>query len=270
MKKNLQSKKILSAGLALGVLFGSNLVTPEHKASAAVDASTGGTVVKTFGDVYNTFLREAFSNWLSSFDAQSGYDGELENIGYKAPEFKTGEFAITVFDFYKNQNFSKTVRVYNYEGNFYKNYTIKHGEQLVIKEEGVLILLNPEETNLTKQNFVHVTREMLHEGNLGLSLTNWQTFYLKKANQQSINFPMLLKFYPKANPGNFSFDENVLYNRLDAKRKAMATVTSEPISQQDFNFAIETSKSTDDVEYFKTSHYNINHNNPKNEDTWGN
>ncbi|TKH15458.1 hypothetical protein FC697_23620, partial [Bacillus wiedmannii] len=98
----MNSKKFISAGLAFGILFGYSLVTPEHKVSAA-DASTGGTVIQAFEGVYDKFLKEPFSNWLFEQAAKYDYDPENENIAYKAPNFKKGEFAISVFDFYKNQ-----------------------------------------------------------------------------------------------------------------------------------------------------------------------
>ncbi|WP_194145265.1 hypothetical protein [Bacillus wiedmannii] len=229
MKKQSNIKKILSTSLALGILCGgATVVVPEQKVAAAVDTSTGGTIVTTFGDIYHTFLQKPFSKWLSSFDAQYGYDSELENIGYVAPEFKQGQFAISVFDFYKNQNFSKKIKLGYRDGRIeYK--TVKHSEQLIIKEAGVLVDFTPDEANPNKHEVIMVTQSALDRGHVGVSTTNWQTFYLKKANQTSINFPMLLKFYPRANPGNFSFDEDRLYNQLDPVRKAMATVTTEVI-----------------------------------------
>ncbi|MDM5430997.1 hypothetical protein [Bacillus mycoides] len=228
MKKTFKTKKILTVGLALGVLFSPNLITSEHKVSAAVDASTKSTVIKTFGNVYDLFLREPFSNWLSSFDAQSGYNSTLENIAYKAPEFRQGQFAISVFDFYKNQNFSKKIKLGYRDGRIeYK--TVKHGEQLIIKESGVLVDLTPDKADKSKHEILFVTQSALNRGNVGVSTTNWQTFYLKKASQTSINFPMLLRFYPRENPGNFSFDSNKLYDALDPVKKSMATITTETI-----------------------------------------
>ncbi|PGO74599.1 hypothetical protein CN980_16225 [Bacillus cereus] len=215
-------------------------MTPENKVFA--DASTKGVIFKaTFGNIYDKFLQEPFSNWLSSWDAQYGYNADLENIGYKAPEFKQGQFAITVFNFYKNQDFCKRVKLLNPDGTT-EIRTINHGEQLIIKQPGTLVKLNYDPSAYhtdqyadgTQGNYIYVTQSMIDQGNLGISIANWQTFYLEKANTPSINLSLILKFYPRENPGNFSFDAEALYNRLDPVRKAMATVTSNPIDRSNF------------------------------------
>ncbi|EJS62399.1 hypothetical protein ICU_04992 [Bacillus cereus BAG2X1-1] len=199
----------------------------------AVDTSTAGTVIQTFGSVYDQFLKEPFSNWLTSFDAEYGYDNRNENISYKAPGFGQEQFAISVFDFYKNPDFSKKIKIGYPDGTVaYK--TVKHGEQLVIKQAGVLIDLDPDSEKAVEGDVHYITQNILYSGNLGVSLINWQTFYLKKASETFINLPMILRFYLNVNPGNFSFDKYVLYNELDPIKKAMATVTTDTISKEDF------------------------------------
>ncbi|HDX9614785.1 TPA: hypothetical protein ROY01_006017 [Bacillus toyonensis] len=201
-------------------------MTKEHKVYADVD--TAGTILTTFGTVYDLFLREPFTNWLSSFDAQSGYDSGLENIGYKAPDFGDGQFAISVFDFYKNQNFSKKVKI-GYPNGTIEYKTIKHGEQLIIKQAGTLIDLDPDGDG----DFHYISKHLL-KSNTGIALTNWQTFYLKKANQKSINLTLLFRFYANTNPVFVVSEKEKYYNDLNSTRKAMATITSQPIYKTDF------------------------------------
>lgn len=134
----------------MGVLFsGIPLSGPltEHKVHANV--STSATVIKTFGSVYNAFLREPLGRGLELLDVQNGANSTYENIAYKALIFQRGEFGITVFDYYKNLNFSKKVKLLHPGGQIeYK--TIKHGEQLSIKQAGTIVDLNPDESELSK------------------------------------------------------------------------------------------------------------------------
>lgn len=241
MKPRTKTKKILSAGLTLGILCsGATFIAPAQEAAAQLTPSRGAKIfLAGFENVYDKFLKAPFEKVLMESDAKNGYNGDLENIAYKAPTFNKGEFSISVFDYYKDQNFSKKIRVH--QSGWYKDYTIKHGEQFTIKQSGAIIELDPKDGDPKDVGYdpskgILITDDLLtrDKDRVGIALTNWQTFYLKQADQTSINFLFLLKFYPKVNFGNFSTDEKELYNQLDPVKKAMATVTTEPIDTNSF------------------------------------
>lgn len=100
-------KKISPVGIAMGILFSFNPIT-KHKVKADVD--TRETILTTFGDTYDTFLKEPFVILLSEQSAKYDYTANNENRAYKAPTFNKGEFGISVYDYYKNQNFSKKLK----------------------------------------------------------------------------------------------------------------------------------------------------------------
>ncbi|PEI82694.1 cell wall-binding protein, partial [Bacillus pseudomycoides] len=90
--------------------------------------------------------------------------------------FKKGEFGISVFDYYKNQDFSRKVKLAYPDGKVeYK--TIKHGEQLRIKQAGVIVDLTPDKPEIFNHDIIYISQQNLN-GDAGISLTNWQTFYL--------------------------------------------------------------------------------------------
>ncbi|PEK55873.1 hypothetical protein CN590_28470, partial [Bacillus pseudomycoides] len=97
------------------------------------DVDTRETILTTFGDTYDTFLKEPFVILLSEQSAKYDYTANNENRAYKAPTFNKGEFGISVYDYYKNQNFSKKIKVF-YEDGKVEYKTIKHGQQLLIKQ----------------------------------------------------------------------------------------------------------------------------------------
>ncbi|MBJ8056419.1 hypothetical protein JDS87_32520, partial [Bacillus cereus] len=87
--------------------------------------------------------------------------------------------------------------------------TIKHGQQLLIKQAGIIVDLNPDEPVLSKHDILYITQKQLDEGNTGIALTNWQTYYLKSDNGGQMNGPLALKYirqeYPNIKPGSASF-----------------------------------------------------------------
>jgi hypothetical protein len=232
-------KKIIPVGLAMGVLFSgiplSGSLT-EHKVHA--DVSTGGTVIKTFGDVYNNFLRQPFQNFLDEQSARYEYRNDNENLAYKAPTFKTGEFGISVFDYYKNQNFSKKVKLLYPDGRTeYK--TIKHGEEIRIKQAGTIVDLAPDETELSKHNLLYITQRQLDEGKTGIALTNWQTYYLESDNSGRRN-DLGEKFLRQTFPGSYNrsgradigVNENELFQRLPENKRILGTITARLVDRE--------------------------------------
>ncbi|MGE7635375.1 N-acetylmuramoyl-L-alanine amidase family protein [Bacillus paramycoides] len=231
-KKRIQ--KVLPVGLAMGILFSSAPMT-EYKVKADVD--TFGTIVTTFGKVYDAFLAEPFGKWLEEIDVKTTYKASNENIAYKAPTFKNGEFSITVFDFYKNKDFSKKIKVTYPDGKVeYK--TIKHGEQIRIKDAGTIVDLTPDEPELSKHDILYITQKQLDEGSTGVSLTNFKTYYLQSDNSGRKNF-LADKFEKEAFPHVFldsgqrdiRYVNEDLFSKLPEDKRMLATITANPVGK---------------------------------------
>lgn len=231
--------KILPVGLAMGVLFsGISLSGPltEHKVHA--DVGTAGTVIKTFGSVYDAFLREPLARWLELLDVQNGANSAYENIAYKAPTFQRGEFGISVFDYYKNQNFSKRIKLLHPGGQIeYK--TIKHGEQLSIKQAGTIVDLNPDEPELSKHDLLYITQQQLDEGKTGISLTNFGTYYLQsddRGRRNRLGDKFLQQTFPNAylrsGLPDVRVNENELFEQLPEDKRILGTITAEPVGKE--------------------------------------
>ena len=224
----------------MGVLFsGIPLSGPltEHKVHA--DAGTAATAIKTFGDVYNRFLREPFANWLELTDVQNGNaNSTYENIAYKAPTFQRGEFNISVFDYYKNQNFSKKVKLLYSNGQVeYK--TLKHGEQLSIKQVGTIVDLNPDTPELSKHDLLYITQKQLDEGKTGISLTNFGTYYLQiddRGRRNHLGNKFLKQTFPNAyhrsGLPDLRVNEDELFERLPEDKRILGTITAEPVGRE--------------------------------------
>ncbi|MEK4605206.1 hypothetical protein MHH42_30185 [Bacillus sp. FSL L8-0099] len=226
-------KKISPVGIAMGIVFSFNPFT-KHKAKADVD--TRETILTTFGATYDTFLKEPFVIFLSEQGAKNDYTANNENRAYKAPTFNKGEFGISVYDYYKNQNFSKRIKIFYKDGKVeYK--TIKHGQQLLIKQAGIIVDLNPDASDLYERDVYYITQKQLDEGTTGIALTNWQTYYLKSDNSDQMNGPLALKYirqeFPNIKPGNASFDLTKLFHALPEGKRKLATITSNPVKKSE-------------------------------------
>ncbi|MFB5252146.1 N-acetylmuramoyl-L-alanine amidase family protein [Bacillus mycoides] len=229
-------RKVLPVGIAMGILFSASPVT-EYKVKADVD--TFATIVTTFGNVYDTFLKEPFGKWLEEQDAKNSYASRLENVAYKAPTFNKGEFGISVFDYYKDQNFSKKIKIAYTNGKVeYK--TIKHGEQIRIKGAGTIVDLTPDEPELSKHDILYITQKQLDEGNTGVSLTNFKTYYLKSENSGGKNV-LAAEFERQEFPGYFltngsglrdiRYVNEDLFSKLPEGKRILATITSQPVGK---------------------------------------
>ncbi|MGZ9785890.1 N-acetylmuramoyl-L-alanine amidase family protein [Bacillus pseudomycoides] len=228
-------RKVLPVGIAMGILFSSNPVT-EHKVKADVD--TFGTIVTTLGSVYDAFGKEAFTKYLEDANAKSSYDNFWENITYLAPTFKKGEFGITVFDYYKNQDFSQKVKI-AYPNGKVEYKTIKHGQQLRIKDAGTVVDLTPDEPELSKHDILYITQKQLDEGKTGVSLTNFKTYYLESDNSGRIN-ELGWKFVKQRFPNAYlssglaaaGVDEYDLFKKLPEDKRMLGTSTSKTVGKE--------------------------------------
>ncbi|HDX9590745.1 TPA: cell wall-binding protein [Bacillus pseudomycoides] len=250
-------RKVLPIGLAMGVLLSANpFPSPltEHKAHADVD--TFATIVTTFGEVYDAFLAEPFGKWLEEIDAKNSYAARLENVAYKAPTFQKGEFGISAFDFYKDKNFSKTVKL-SYPNGKVEYKTIKHGQQIRIKDAGTIVDLTPDEPELSKHDILYITQKQLDEGNTGVSLTNFKTYYLKSDNRGNRNV-LAGRFEQQEFPGYFlnngsgvrdiRYANEDLFSKLPEEKRMLATITSEPVGKDVLsNYATNDPEAREDL-----------------------
>ncbi|PGW03176.1 cell wall-binding protein [Bacillus cereus] len=244
-------RKILPVGIAMGILFSASPVT-EYKVKADVD--TFATIVTTFGDVYDAFLKEPFGKWLEELDAKNSYAARMENVAYKAPTFNKGEFGISAFDFYKDQNFSKKIKI-SYTNGKVEYKTIKHGEQIRIKDAGTIVDLTPDEPELSKHDILYITQKQLDEGNTGVSLTNFKTYYLTSNNSGGKNV-LADRFEHQEFPGYFlssglrdvRYVNLDLFSKLPEEKRMLATITSEPVGKDVLsNYATNDPEAREDL-----------------------
>ncbi|PEL75917.1 cell wall-binding protein [Bacillus wiedmannii] len=230
--------KFLPVGIAMGVLFSASpLAGPLTENKVKADVDTFGTIVTTFGEIYDAFLAEPFGKWLEEIDVKTTYKAFNENIAYKAPTFQKGEFGISAFDYYKNKDFSKKVKIAYANGKVeYK--TIKHGEQIRIKDAGTIVDLTPDEPELSKHDILYITQKQLDEGNTGVSLTNFKTYYLKSDNsggRNELGYKFLQKTFPNAYHNgirDWGVNEDELFKKLPEEKRILGTITSEPVSKE--------------------------------------
>ncbi|MCR8860907.1 hypothetical protein CN887_28865 [Bacillus pseudomycoides] len=234
--------KFLPIGIAMGVLFSASpLASPLTENTVKADVGTAGTVITTFGNIYDKFLKEPFGKWLEEIDVKSYYYAEHENLAYKAPTFQKGEFGISAFDYYKNKDFSKKIKL-AYEDGKVEYKTIKHGEQIRIKQAGTMVDLTPDEPDLYNHKILYITQEQLDEGKTGISLTNFKTYYLKSDNsgrRNALADKYLKQTFPHYYPNGlrvWGVDENELFKQLPVEKQMLGTITSEPISEGVFYY----------------------------------
>ncbi|WP_176520539.1 N-acetylmuramoyl-L-alanine amidase family protein [Bacillus thuringiensis] len=231
--------KFLPVGIAMGVLFSASpLAGPLTENKVKADVDTFGTIVTTFGAIYDAFLAEPFGKWLEEIDVKNSYAARLENVAYKAPTFQKGEFGISAFSYNKNKDFSKKVKIAYANGKVeYK--TIKHGEQIRIKDAGTIVDLTPDEPELSKHDILYISQKQLDEGNTGVSLTNFKTYYLKSDNSGGKNV-LADRFEKQAFPYAFlssglrdiRYVGVDLFSKLPEEKRILATITSEPVSKE--------------------------------------
>ena len=241
-------KKILPVGMAMGVLFSAVPVT-ENKVEAKVDIKETlkkvepdvvATVILTVAKIYETFGQAEFVKWLDYTDVRDRYTSAHENVAYAAPTFQKGEFGITVFDYYKEKDFSKKIKIAHPDGKVeYK--TIKYGEQVVIKQAGTIVDLTPDEPELNKHDLLYITQKQLDEGNTGVSLTRYKTYYLQSDNSGNYN-QLADAFVRTAFPGAYldngsgvldiRYNWTDLFNKLPEEQKRLAINTSKAVGKE--------------------------------------
>lgn len=246
--------KVLPVGIAMGILFSASpLASPLTENKVHADVDTFATIVTTFGSIYDTFLKEPLGKYLEEIDVKSYYHAQHENLAYKAPTFQKGEFGISAFDYYKDKNFSKKVKL-AYPNGKVEYKTIKHGEQIRIKQAGTIVDLTPDEPDLSKHNILYITQKQLDEGNTGVALATFKTYYLQSDNsgrRNNVGDKYLRQTFPNAylNSGlpDARVDENELFKKLPEEKRILGTITSKPVSKEDISSL--TDSDTSDMNY---------------------
>ncbi|MED1058994.1 cell wall-binding protein, partial [Bacillus mycoides] len=203
------------------------------------DVDTFGTIVTTLGSIYDAFGKEAFTKYLEEVNAKSSYNNFWENITYIAPTFKKGEFGITVFDYYKNQDFSQKVKI-AYPNGKVEYKTLKHGQQLRIKDAGTIVDLTPDEPELSKHDLLYITQKQLDEGKTGVSLTNFKTYYLESDNsgrRNELGWDFIKKqfpnaYHPQSGLPNIGVNEDELFKKLPEDKQMLGTSTSKTVGKE--------------------------------------
>ncbi|MGG1339991.1 RICIN domain-containing protein [Bacillus toyonensis] len=222
-------KKVIPVTAALGILFS---VAPiaEKKASASIGVvvDVGITALGIVKDIYG-----ALGIAVDDPDLTDYTGPYAENISYKAPVFKSGEFNISMYHTKNDLNFEKAVKVLRPNGEI-KTYHLKSGQELKITEAGTIVDLYPDENSLENHDFLYITQAQLDEGKTGVGLNQEKTIYLEKTSGQ--NKMLVDEFYKKKfGPNSLDGFQGLGVDRfsyLTAEQQLVATLTSHPVGKE--------------------------------------
>lgn len=239
MKKNLKTtgirKKVIPATAALGILF-SMAPVAENKASAGIGAvvDIGITVLGAIANTYDALGLAPGDIDLST----TTIDVYAENIAYKAPNFTSGEFNISMHHTKGDSNFTKSVKVLYPNGKI-EIHKLKSGQQLKITQAGIIIDLNPDAKSVSEHDLLYITQAQLDEGKTGVVMNQDHTGFVEKASGKN---PRLLNPLYKKYSGDsaadwsvISYSQDTLFdyiaNKLSDEQKKLVTLTSKPVSK---------------------------------------
>ncbi|WP_018766968.1 N-acetylmuramoyl-L-alanine amidase family protein [Bacillus sp. 105MF] len=222
-------KKVIPTAAALGILFS---VAPiaENKASAGIGTVLDVTIT-SLGIVKDIY--EALG--ISPEDGPNPSDTTRysENISYRAPSFKSGEFNISMHHTKNDTNFTKTIKVL-YPNGKSEIHKLKSGQQLQITEAGTIVDLNPDAGSVSEHDLLYITQAQLDEGKTGIALNQAKTIYVEKTSGQN---PRLVdEFYKKKfGPNSLDGFKGLGVDRfsyLTEEEKKIATLTSHPVGRE--------------------------------------
>ncbi|EOP69110.1 hypothetical protein KOW_04944 [Bacillus cereus VDM006] len=228
-KTNGIGKKVIPATVALGIFF-SMAPIAENKASAKISGvvvDVGITSLGILKDIY-----EALG--ISLEDGPDPNDTTLysENISYRAPSFKSGEFNISMHHTKDDSNFTKTIKVLYPDGKS-EIHKLKSGQQLQIKEAGTIVDLNPDAESISKHDLLYITQAQLDEGKTGIALNQAKTIYVEKTSGK--NARLVLELHEKNHKQNTKWEfvrgTDALFAELSDEEKRISTLTSKPVSK---------------------------------------
>ncbi|MEK4099942.1 N-acetylmuramoyl-L-alanine amidase family protein [Bacillus sp. FSL E2-0195] len=233
MKKNFKTirigKKLIPATAALGILF-SLAPVAENKASAGL-ATVLDVTITSLGIVADIYEKLGIS--VGEPDL-SNYTGPYaENVSYRAPNFKSGEFNISMHHTKGDSNFTRTIKVLYPDGKS-EMKDLKSGQQLKITEPGTIVDLKPFAESVSEHDLLYITKAQLDEGKTGVALNQGITIYVEKTSGE--NKVLVDEFYKK----KFGADSLDGFKGLGVDRfsyltdeqKKVATLTSHPVGRE--------------------------------------
>ncbi|HFK1549856.1 TPA: N-acetylmuramoyl-L-alanine amidase family protein [Bacillus albus] len=232
MKKTFKTtgigKKVISATAALGILF-SMAPIGENKASASIATvlDIGITSLSIVKDIYEGLGIEVGDPDLTDYTGPYA-----ENVSYRSPSFKSGEFNISMHHTKDDSNFTRPVKVL-YPNGKSEIHKLKSGQQLKITEAGTIVDLNPYAESASEHNLLYITQEQLNEGKTGVALNQSITIYVEKTTGQ--NKILVDEFYKKRFGANSLDGFKGLgidrFSYLTEEQKKVATLTSHPVDR---------------------------------------
>ncbi|MDM5153653.1 cell wall-binding protein [Bacillus sp. DX1.1] len=233
MKKTFKTigigKKVIPTAAALGILFS---VAPiaENKASAGIGTVLDVTITSLgiVKDIYEGL-------GISPKDPGPGthIDVYAENITYRAPNFTSGEFNISMHHTEGDSNFTKSVKVLYPNGKI-EIHKLRSGQQLKITEAGAIIDLNPDAKSVSEHDLLYITQAQLDEGKTGVVMNQGQTAFVEKTSGKNprLVIPFHKKRYPSStSEWSFARGTDTLFAELSDEEKRISTLTSKPVSK---------------------------------------
>ncbi|MGG3528203.1 cell wall-binding protein [Bacillus pseudomycoides] len=222
-------KKVIPTAAALGILFS---VAPiaENKASAGIGTVLDVTITSLgiVKDIYEGL-------GISPKDPGPGthIDVYAENITYRAPNFTSGEFNISMHHTEDDSNFTKSVKVLYPNGKI-EIHKLRSGQQLKITEAGTIIDLNPDAKSVSEHDLLYITQAQLDEGKTGVVMNQGQTAFVEKTSGK--NPRLVIPFHKKRYPSytsewSFARGTDALFAELSDEEKRISTLTSKPVSK---------------------------------------
>ncbi|MBE5107881.1 cell wall-binding protein [Bacillus thuringiensis] len=233
MKKKFKTtgigRKVIPATAALGILF-SMAPIAENKASAGIGATILDVGITSLGIVKDIY--EGIGIEVGDPDLTDYTGPYAENVSYRAPSFKSGEFNISMHHTKDDSNFTRPVKVLYPDGKS-EIHNLKSGQQLKLTEAGTIVDLNPYAESSSEHNLLYITQEQLDEGKTGVALNQSITIYVEKTSGQ--NKIIVDEFYKKRFGANSLDGFKGLgvdrFSYLTEEQKKVATMTSHPVDR---------------------------------------
>ncbi|PFE09039.1 N-acetylmuramoyl-L-alanine amidase family protein [Bacillus cereus] len=233
MKKDFKTirigRKLIPATAALGILF-SLAPVAENKASAGL-ATVLDVTITSLGIVADVYEKLGIS--VGDPDL-SNYTGPYaENVSYRAPNFKSGEFNISMHHTKGDSNFTRTIKVLYPDGKS-EMKDLKSGQQLKITEPGTVVDLKPFAESVSEHDLLYITQAQLNEGKTGVALNQVTTVYVEKTSGE--NKVLVDEFYKKKFGADSLDGFKGLgvdrFSYLTEEQKKVATLTSHPVNRE--------------------------------------
>ncbi|MBE7121245.1 N-acetylmuramoyl-L-alanine amidase family protein [Bacillus cereus] len=234
-KTNGIGKKLIPATAALGILF-SMAPIGENKASAGIGTILDVTIT-SLGIVKDVY--QGLGITPENPGPGTLIDVYAENLTYKAPNFTSGEFNISMYHTQNDSNFTKTVKALYPDGRI-EIHNLRSGQQLRITEAGTIIDLNPSAKSVSEHNFLYITQTQLDAGKTGVVMNQAETAFVEKTSGKNPRFVTEL-YKQRASDDPFrewtiiarSMDYLVdqISNKLSNEEKQILTLTSKPVSK---------------------------------------